>query len=103
MDTAIAFIAHDGGPGMNVHIDGMPCIDCDPHFDPMRRTGVPCQYAYAHAKHTVHAWWFNGIRDARVSLVEVADTGDYASMVAVARERLAARDGMASAPSTTAT
>lgn len=91
MDTAIAFVAHTDGPGMNVHIDGMPCIECDPHFDPMRRAGVPCENAYGHAMCTVQSWRFNGIRGARVSLVEVVDTGDYAGMVADARERLAAR------------
>lgn len=43
MRTVIAYIAHTDRPGMNVYLNGMPCMACDPHYDPMQRRGVACQ------------------------------------------------------------
>lgn len=90
MSTTIAYIVHTDEPGMNVYLDGTLCTDCDPH-DPMLSRGVACHQAYAHALCTVRNWISNGVRAARISLVQVVDTGDYEGMVADARAQLRAR------------
>ncbi|MCC3318464.1 hypothetical protein [Nocardia africana] len=66
---------NEDGSG-NTYRFGRNCIDCDPTYDPMYRTGVPCRDPQAHAYVTVANWRTFGHRADVVPVYETAaDTG----------------------------